>query len=191
MRRWSEYRRCAWAFALAAIAISALAGCGSSNPKSAVSADDFKPLQEAPGPLKRLYSQPGHLLSGGPDAFARQIGALAGYPVVVNKWASWCGPCRFEFPYFQRVSLEHGKRVAFLGVDANDANDSARRFLGKLPVPYPSFIDPDSDIARSFRGDRVFPTTAFYDAKGKLTYTKQGPYTSVAALNRDIARYAN
>jgi cytochrome c biogenesis protein CcmG, thiol:disulfide interchange protein DsbE len=175
----------------AATVVAALAGCGSANPKSAVTASDFKPLRDAPAPLGRLYSQPGRLLDGGPPAFRRQIAELEGHPVVVNKWASWCGPCRFEFPYFQRASLKHGKRVAFLGVDANDANDSAARFLRKLPVPYPSFIDPHSEIAKSFRGERVFPTTAFYDAKGELAFTKQGPYTSVAALDRDIARYAN
>jgi cytochrome c biogenesis protein CcmG, thiol:disulfide interchange protein DsbE len=179
----------AGALLVAATAFAALAGCGSDNPKSAVSASDFKPLRQAPGALGRLYSQPGRLLDGGVPAFERQIAELRGHPVVVNKWASWCGPCRFEFPYFQKEALRRGKRVAFLGVDSNDADDSARRFLRKLPVPYPSFIDPHSKIAGSFRGDRVFPATAFYDSKGALAYTKQGPYLSAAALDRDIVRY--
>jgi cytochrome c biogenesis protein CcmG/thiol:disulfide interchange protein DsbE len=173
-----------------AIAIAALAGCGAAEPKSTVTASDFRVLRDAPEPLGHLYSQPGRLLEGGSAAFKRQIAELDGHPVVVNKWASWCGPCRFEFPFFQRQALKRGRRVAFLGVDGEDARDSANRFLKKFPVPYPSFLDPHSDVARVFRGDRVFPTTAYYDSGGELVYTKQGGYASEAVLARDIAKYA-
>ena len=110
--------------------------------------------------------------------------------MVVNKWASWCGPCRFEFPFFQKQVAKHGRQVAFLAVDGEDARDSAHRFLRKFPVPYPSFFDPHSKIAAVFRGDRVFPTTAYYDSKGALVYTKQGGYASEAVLEKDIARWA-
>jgi hypothetical protein len=57
-------------------------------------------------------------------------------------------------------------------------------------VPYPSYFDPDSKVATVFRGQRVFPTTAFYDHEGELVLTKQGGYSSQAALEQDIARYA-
>jgi cytochrome c biogenesis protein CcmG, thiol:disulfide interchange protein DsbE len=111
--------------------------------------------------------------------------------VVVNKWASWCGPCRFEFPFFQRLARRHGKRIAFLGVDSRDSRADARRFLREFPVPYPSFFDPKGKVAAHFRGDRVFPTTAFYDSKGRLVFTKQGGYASQAAIAKDIASYAH
>jgi thiol-disulfide isomerase/thioredoxin len=167
-----------------------VAGCGS-KAKSAGSASSFKAaLAGAPAPLARLYSKPNQILDGGPPAYEHQIKALKGFPIVVNKWASWCGPCRFEFPFFQKLSRRHGKSIAFLGVDSNDARDDAREFLKELPVPYPSFFDPDSSIAALFRGDRVFPTTAFYNRKGELVFTKQGGYPSEAALAQDIARYA-
>jgi cytochrome c biogenesis protein CcmG, thiol:disulfide interchange protein DsbE len=170
--------------------LAALPGCGADEPKSAVAAGDFRALARGPGPLARLYSMPGELREGGPAAFKRQLAQLEGTPVVVNKWASWCGPCRFEFPFFQKQVLKRGRRVAFMGVNAEDARDAARRFLEKLPVPYPSFLDPDSKIAAVFRGDRAFPTTAFYDRKGALVYTKQGGYASESALAADIVRYA-
>jgi cytochrome c biogenesis protein CcmG, thiol:disulfide interchange protein DsbE len=174
-----------------AIAVAALGACGSDPPRSAATAASYKKaLAGAPPPLARLYEQPGRVLDGGPSAFQRQIAALEGHPVVVNKWASWCGPCRFEFPFFQKQVSKRGKEIAFLGVDGEDAKDGAHRFLDKFPVPYPSFFDPHSDIAKVFHGDRTFPTTVFYDRKGGVEYTKQGGYASEEALARDIERYA-
>ncbi len=166
-------------------------GCGADEPKSAASLSDFETaLQGAPKPLAELYSRPAEVVGGGVDAYRRQLERLRGRPVVVNKWASWCGPCRFEFPFFQRQALEHGTEIAFLGVDSRDSREDAERFLRKYPVPYPSFFDPEGDIASEFRGDRVAPSTAFYDASGELVYTKPGGYPSEDALAKHVARYA-
>jgi thiol-disulfide isomerase/thioredoxin len=115
---------------------------------------------------------------------------LRGKPYVVNFWASWCGPCREEFPYFQEAAAKLGGRVAFLGVDSQDASDAAKQFLSEFPVPYPSYQDPDEKIVESFDARFGLPATAFYDSQGELVYTKQGPYVSQADLEADIKRYA-
>lgn len=184
------------AIVAAALAIGlagpALTGCGGKDqPKSAATAADFaQSLKGAPAPLRRVYSSGGRLQDGGAPAFESQLARLRGYPVVVNKWAAWCGPCRFEFPFFQRLVQRRGKQVAFLGVDSRDVRDDAEKFLRRYPVPYPSFFDPDGEVARVFRGDRVAPTTAFYDRSGQLVYTKQGGYDSLRAIADDVERYA-
>jgi cytochrome c biogenesis protein CcmG/thiol:disulfide interchange protein DsbE len=188
--RWARSWRGS-ALVAGAIAVAALSGCGAGEPKSAATAADFeRALAGAPPPLARLYGRPARLLDGGPDAFRRQIAALRGHPVIVNKWASWCGPCRFEFPFFQQQVKKRGRRIAFIGVDAEDSREGAHRFLDEFPVPYPSFYDSHSEIARTFHGDRSFPTTVFYDRKGGVEYVKQGGYASEDALARDISRYA-
>jgi cytochrome c biogenesis protein CcmG, thiol:disulfide interchange protein DsbE len=175
----------------AVLPIVALGGCGSDDPRSAATPADYeRALADAPPRLARLYSQPNGLLGGGAEGFERTLRGLRGYPVVVNKWASWCGPCRFEFPFFQNQVRKRGTRIAFLAVNSEDARDAARDFLEEFPVPYPSFFDPDNEIAKVLGLERNFPTTTFYDATGELVYTKPGGYASEAALEDDIREYS-
>jgi cytochrome c biogenesis protein CcmG, thiol:disulfide interchange protein DsbE len=169
-----------------------LPACGSDEPDSAAPspAQARKALAGAPAPLAALHAQANELLDGGPQAFEQRLAGLKGHPVVVNKWASWCDPCRRELPHFQRQALKHGKRIAFLGVDSNDNDGDAREFLAEFPVSYPSYKDPDLKVSAVFNGVAAFPTTAFYDSKGKLAYVKQGVYLEEKDLVEDIERYA-
>lgn len=140
--------------------------------------------------LQRLHTQANQLIGGGPAAFRARLAELRGTPVVVNQWASWCGPCRYEFPFFQRLAKRYDGRVAFLGVDSQDSRSNAASFLKKFPVPYPHFEDGDTSIARTFGGGRAWPTTAFFAASGKLRFTHVGGYATQAKLAEDIRRYA-
>jgi len=167
--------------------VVALAGCGADDPESTPA--DPAQFKGAPAPIAALHAQQSELLDGGADAFKAQLEKLKGHPVVVNKWASWCAPCRQEFPYFQRQAAHFAKKVAFIGVDGNDNDDNARRFLEEYPVPYPSYKDPSLDIAETLEGI-AFPTTAFFNSKGELVYSKQGAYASESDLVDDIERYA-
>ena len=168
------------------------AGCGSDSAGEPAPTDASwrKALAGAPAPLAGLHRQANELVEGGPDAFERRLRELRGHPVVVNKWASWCGPCRAEFPYFREQALTRGKRVAFLGVNSNDNDAAARKFLRDHAVPYPSYKDPNLGIAALFKGVQAFPVTAFYDSKGKLAFVHQGGYPSNEKLAEDIDRYA-
>ena len=109
---------------------------------------------------------------------------------LVDFWASWCGPCRAEFPFLQRAGARFGKEVAFIGVDSQDSDEAAKTFLGEYPVPYPSYSDPDQQIAQFMEATLGFPSTAFYDRNGDQVYLRQGGYPSQADLNADIRRFA-
>jgi cytochrome c biogenesis protein CcmG, thiol:disulfide interchange protein DsbE len=177
-------------FAAAAVAV-ALAACGGDDEGATTATPDYEAeLRGAPPKLASVYDQGDELLSGGSEAFEGRLRELRGHPVVVNKWASWCGPCRAEFPFFQSQVAEQGKRVAFLGVNSNDGEDSAREFLDEFPVPYPSYLDPKLEIAALIDAAVEFPATTFYDREGKLAYVRRGVYASEAELARDIERYA-
>lgn len=175
---------------LALALLPALAGCGGSEPAASPPPDYEQKLADAPAPLAALYSRGNELVKGGKDAFEAQLGELEGFPAVVNVWASWCGPCRAEFPDFQELSAELGTRVAFLGVNSEDEDDLARSFLEDFPVPYPSFSDNDREISRSLGSAKALPATAFFDAQGNQTYLKQGQYPDRESLEADIRTYA-
>ena len=167
---------------LAALLVTAaLAGCG---------ADQSPPAPGAAIPFAKLGDSADKLLGGGKSAFAAQLAALKGHPVVVNQWASWCGPCRFEFPFLRTLAKKYSGQVAFLGVNASDSRDAAQRFLDDLPVGFPSYYDRDASISRTFEGGRAWPTTAFFDGSGKRTNVHPGAYASQAKLQQDVERYA-
>ena len=185
-----QVRKPTWQWSLLVLAAITLAACGSDEENGSRATPDFAAaLKGAPPKLAALHEQGNELLPGGTEAFDARLRKLRGYPVVVNKWASWCGPCRSEFAYFQSQAAEHGKKVAFLGVDSYDGEDSARDFLADFPVPYPSYLDPDQEIADQLEGALAFPATAFYDRDGELAYVRNGPYTSDDELAADIERY--
>lgn len=188
------FRRLAPLLSISALLIAALAvaGCGSSGggDSGGTHPDYARALKGAPPPLAALHAQESELLPGGTDAFEKRIRELRGYPVVANVWASWCGPCRFEFPILQKLSARYGKRVAFVGVNSEDDEAAAKTFLREEPVPYPSYIDSDKAIARSLGASVGLPDTAFFDKRGNLVHLKQGPYAQDSEMEEDVRKYA-
>lgn len=177
----------------AAVALAALAigGCGSSAGSGDGSHPDYaKALAGSPPALAAIHRQANDLIPGGQEAFEKRLARLRGYPVVVNVWASWCGPCRQEFPVLQQLSARYGKKVAFLGVNSEDSTDAAATFLDEEPLSYPSYVDPHKGVLESLGGFGGFPDTAFYDKSGELVNLKQGPYRSDSELEADVRRYA-
>ena len=149
----------------------------------------LKELRGAPPELASLHAQANQLLDGGTKAFNARMETLKGTPIVINKWASWCHPCLSEFPIFQQVATERGKEVAFVGINGGDSTDPAKKFLRQRPVPYPSYVDPDEEIAQSIKAAKNYPIPVFVNPKGEVTI-KQGTYRDEAALEADIDRYA-
>ena len=148
-----------------------------------------RPLAGAPPALAQLHGRVNALEGGSANALDAQLRALRGHPVVVNVWASWCEPCRYELPFFQRQAVKRGARVAFLGVNSGDNRDDARRLSARVPMPYPSFEDPHQALAGRY-GLAGLPATVFYDARGKRVLVHQGPFASEAKLAEEISRYA-
>lgn len=148
-----------------------------------------KPIEGAPSELETLHRQVNVLRRGGREAFDTQLRALKGHPIVVNLWASWCGPCRFELPFLQSQAVKRGAKVAFLGIDVGDNRDDARRFAAEFPMPYPSFEDPHQRLLARF-GAKGLPATAFYDATGEMKFLHQGVFPTEQLLSEAIERYA-
>ena len=144
-------------------------------------------LAGAPTPLAALHRESSQLLEGG---FEERLRELEGFPVVVNKWGSWCAPCRAEFPVFQQVATELGREVAFLGINGQDNLGEAREFLGEFPVPYPHYVDDSGrEISDEVRAVGPFPMTAFVRPDGEVEIAIARSYESAAELKADIKKY--
>lgn len=109
------------------------------------------------------------IYTGGGDAV--QLSDFAGRPVIVNFWASWCGPCQNEMPDFEQAYADYGDEIEFVMLNATygrETMDSARSFLEESGYTFPVYYDTDADAAAAI-GVTAFPTTLFIAPDGTLT----------------------
>jgi cytochrome c biogenesis protein CcmG, thiol:disulfide interchange protein DsbE len=109
------------------------------------------------------------------------LGALRG-PVLVNLWASWCGPCREEMPLLEEFHQRYGDQVGVLGIDYQDQQtDKAADLVAASGVTYDLAADPDGAIdgQGAFPQLRGLPFWAVVDEQGKVTHLKAGEVRSV------------
>jgi thiol-disulfide isomerase/thioredoxin len=108
---------------------------------------------------------------------SQKIAAFKGKPVVINFWASWCGPCVKEMPALSSMNRDYAKKgITFIGVGV-DSEKNVNAFLQKVPVDYPVYIAGfgGADLARNFGNNAgALPFTVVIDAKGAIRLTKLG-----------------
>jgi cytochrome c biogenesis protein CcmG/thiol:disulfide interchange protein DsbE len=114
------------------------------------------------------------------------LAALAGRPVVLNFWATWCVPCFEEHGVLTEGARELGSEVQFLGVVYEDEPSRVQAFLTERGGGYPSLVDPDSRTAIAY-GVFGVPETFFIDARGSIVAKHVGPLT-VAALAENVRK---
>lgn len=156
------------------IAVALIAGAGASAWKYGLFGSAASPSVSAPVVVD-MWKTPLKEINGKPASLA----AYKGKPLVVNFWASWCGPCREEMPEFVAAQKEAGDKVRFVGVAIDNPLD-VEKFLKEIPVNYPVLLgeQPVMDLMRS-EGNKmgVLPFTAIYDATGKRIATHPGRLT--------------
>jgi thiol-disulfide isomerase/thioredoxin len=176
---------------VAAALAAGLGPCGGSDEPATSPAAAAEVTQAPRGDaLQRNAADANTLAGAGTDDLEARLASLKGHPVVVNQWASWCGPCRFEFPFFAAAVKKHAAKVAFVGLDSSDGRDAAQRFIDEQPPGFASIFDGDGKAARELGGGRVMPTTLFIGRDGRMVHKKLGGYAKAEDLEADIRRYA-
>jgi thiol-disulfide isomerase/thioredoxin len=118
-------------------------------------------------------------LGAGEGAATVPLRRLTGRPMVVNLWASWCGPCREELPALSRLARTAGGRLRVLGVASLDVPDNSIAFASDSRLPFPSLQDRDGNLERGLRRNGL-PVTVLVRTEGTIAYVYQGaPLTDV------------
>ncbi|GAB3662715.1 hypothetical protein GCM10027596_24790 [Nocardioides korecus] len=117
------------------------------------------------------------------------LSRLHGKPVLVNLWASWCGPCRQEMPILQAADTRYGQRVQFVGVDTSDGAEAAAAFLTQVGVTYPQLADSDAMLLKHLRIPGL-PVTVIIGADGAVVERHIGAFEA-RDLDAVLDRVAN
>ena len=108
--------------------------------------------------------------------------------VVVNFWASWCGPCIEEMPYFEKIHRSYqNEGVAFLGIAIKDSPSAVRKFVAQREITYKIALDDQDRIAIAFGGVKVLPTTIFIDNQNNIVKIHKG-YLAQERLEENLKK---
>jgi cytochrome c biogenesis protein CcmG/thiol:disulfide interchange protein DsbE len=111
-----------------------------------------------------------------------------GKPMVINFWATWCGPCREEAPLLVRAARKYRDRgVVFIGVDIRDFTGDAKKFVAKYDVSYPIAYDGPAKLWEPW-GLTGLPETFFVARDGKIVEHRIGPYDDAGDLDAAIEK---
>jgi cytochrome c biogenesis protein CcmG, thiol:disulfide interchange protein DsbE len=124
--------------------------------------------------VRQMSSQAPEVAGPGLDGVQHAVSDARGHVLVVNVWATWCGPCQDELPLFVREARRYAARgVRFLGVDYNDDSARAREWVRRYGMPYPSIADPSGRFADDL-GFVGLPDTFIIDRTGTIRYWLAG-----------------
>ena len=114
------------------------------------------------------------------DGKAVNLSDFAGKPMIVNFWATWCGPCKSEMPHFQKMYEEYGDRIEFIMVNATDGQrdtiEKVKEYISDNGYTFPVYCDSDYDAIMTY-GVYAFPSTLMIFADGSLYGGKVGAIT--------------
>ncbi|MGH2455715.1 MAG: TlpA family protein disulfide reductase [Candidatus Limnocylindria bacterium] len=121
------------------------------------------------------------------DGDPLRLADLRGRPVIVNFWASWCGPCVEEFPLLARAAADHAPEgLVLVGIVFRDNSESARAFMSRMGAAWSAAMDPGEEVAVRY-GIYGPPETFFIDADGVVAARQIGQL-SAADLDRHLGK---
>ena len=117
-----------------------------------------------------------------------KLSEMAGNVVLINFWASWCGPCREEMPLLNALHNKYGALgFTVVGVNVEEDVNGAKSFLQNFPVDFPVLLDSSNRVSKQYQVIAM-PTTVVVDRDGKMRYLHKGYKSGDEAKYRQIVK---
>jgi len=122
------------------------------------------------------------------DGQSISLSDLKGKPVLINFWATWCGPCVFEMPYLQEIHDEwSGKGLMVLAINRGESSSKVEQFLQSNNLSLPVLLDTKLDVFRRYN-IRSIPTTFFIDKDGIIQVKVIGAFPNKEAIENRLSK---
>lgn len=122
------------------------------------------------------------------DGSELRLSELKGQVVMINFWATWCGPCRQEMPLLQQLQVKYEPLgFTLVGINVEPESAGARTWLEKVPVTFPILFDRQNQVAERF-GVQGMPSSVFVDRSGKVRYVHRGYQPGDESKYADLVR---
>jgi thiol-disulfide isomerase/thioredoxin len=116
------------------------------------------------------------------------LAGLRGQVVLVNFWATWCGPCRKEMPLLEQIHKKYAPLgFTLLGINVEEDTTHMEAFLGDVPVTFPVLLDPANQVSKLY-DVAAMPSTVIIDRKGQVRYIHQGWQPGDESRYQDVIR---
>ena len=117
-----------------------------------------------------------------------RLSELKGQVVMINFWATWCGPCRQEMPLLQQIHAKYEPLgFTMLGVNVEPDSAAAQNWLKDMPVSFPIVFDRKSEVSSSF-GVEAMPSSVLIDREGRVRHVHRGYKPGDEAVYADLVR---
>lgn len=117
------------------------------------------------------------------DGSSLALSDLKGKPVIINFWATWCGPCVREMPAFERLKEDFGDEIGIIAVNCGDDADTVKDFVDENGYTFPVALDENYEVAMLYPSNSI-PYTVVLDTNGKITHVSTGAYDADTMYDR-------
>jgi len=132
-----------------------------------------KATEQTLPPVAKPFPAPAFTLTG-EDGKTHRLSDYRGHVVVLNFWATWCPPCRYEMPAMERAYQKlQGDGIVLLAVNVGEDEDTVFAFTGQYPVTFPLLLDRDGTVVKQYPVIGL-PTTFIIDPQGRVTHRAIG-----------------